>query len=79
MEGEEKPSGRKRTGRKYMMAPPPPLPLVPVFFLVVLSVICIFQAIVTKYPFVWGIPAGGFLFAVGYLVIRSMKPVKRYR
>jgi hypothetical protein len=70
---------RKRTGRKYIQTPPPPLPLFPVVVLGMLASICAVLAVNTELVLTWAILAGMFLFGVCYLVVRSWMPVKRYR
>jgi hypothetical protein len=70
---------RKRTGRKYVINPPPPLPPVPVILLAVMGVIGALQAFLSNYPVPWGVVAGVSLLGVTYLVLRSLVPVKQYR
>jgi hypothetical protein len=70
---------RKRTGRKYVMNPPPPLQPVPVLLLALLGIVGGIQAFISRFPLLWGILAGGCLLGVGYLLVRSAVPVKHYR
>ena len=70
---------RKRTGRKYVLNPPPPLQPVPVLLLALLGIVGGIQAIMSRFPLLWGILAGGCLLGVGYLLVRSAVPVKHYR
>jgi hypothetical protein len=70
---------RKRTGRKYVIGPPPPLSPIPLFLLAILGVIGVLQAFLSNYPLPWGIVAGVSILGVLYLLVRSMVPVKHYR
>jgi hypothetical protein len=70
---------RKRTGRKYVLNPPPPLQPVPVILLALLGFVGVIQAFISRFPLLWGIVAGGCLLGVGYLLVRSAVPVKHYR
>jgi hypothetical protein len=70
---------RKRTGRKYVINPPPTLQPVPVILLALLGIIGGIQAFISRFPLLWGILAGGCLLGVGYLLVRSAVPVKHYR
>ena len=70
---------RRRTGRKYILAPPPPLQLFPIVFAGLVGVVFVVQAIMSGNPLPWGIAAGVCLFVIGYFVAMAYMPVKRYR
>jgi hypothetical protein len=52
---------------------------VPVLVLAAFGIVGIIQAVVSGRAVVWGIAAGVSLLICGYLIVKSLVPIKRYR
>jgi hypothetical protein len=52
---------------------------VPVLVLAAFGIVGIIQAVVSGRAIVWGIAAGVCLLICGYLIVKSLVPIKRYR
>jgi hypothetical protein len=55
------------------------MPFLPIILFTMIGIVFVFETIMSGAPLPWGICAGGCLFIVGYLVVRSFIPVKRFR